>query len=1038
VTQLMPVPFGAVNEGGDPKSLPAGTMLCADNCAMDKARRLGKRRGTLGLVKTLLDGGTVAAGVRLPSRGDEIAIADGTSTHVYSVDVAAWQTIARPPPHRVTRRRLVDPTRSAGVVDIAITGNLLVTAYLSGYTGPSVGAHCYVQIENLATGAKVFLPRLLGSTRSSPRVLINGTTAYILTSDAAGPATVWCATINLTTMAFVAQTALVTDALATTPLDAAISTPTPTGVPTLFLAYNLNAGAARLCVISFTLSTLAGITSQTTTMATGYEFNSVSLCANANHVAVVYSEGFANVTRVIVLDTALTVVTANTTITGGFTFGVFIDFDTAGSLLIGRIGGGGAAVVSAAFKLITSTWVLATLVEDVLTIRTTFSVCGTSRPWRTNGRWFALVTVGPKPYSDVSSQPIPNASSVIVEIEFTNSKTGFDGSTHAWMATAENQTGWNATARGYLTQAASDAAGNVYVAAAYRNREPLGFASIPVGWNLYKIGSGGDTHRPAVIGAGALAAAGAPYWYDGASATPFGFAHAPMILTATATAGGSMVVGVYQYVAVYEWRDANGVLHRSIPSPPFTGTTAGANLSLSIRVATSSLAHRQSPVLPATSSNPVLIALYRTTVGGSIFYRLTYEPGFGVRINDPYSQEVTYLDTAPDANVTNSVSAGGVTALASQPQLYTAGELADVMPPSLLTVAAHRGRVVGIDCTSRMLWFTKDQTQDPGVAPGFNEVLTLAFATDKTALASLDDKLVVFGATSIDLVFGDGPDSAGAGGWQTQRLQTDVGCVEPRSVVTSPLGVMFQSARGIELLSRELQVTWVGDAIRETLALYPTITSAVLVSDVQEVRFTCTSVNGETGIVLAYDYSSNLWMRRSYNDAGGTLAASVVFVDAALIGGVYTMLTAGGKVYQETEAHHLDNGTAWVTRDVQMADLSPSGSGLGWHRVKDVTTLGTSVSPHVFEVSYARDYATAWERDVSFAEGVPGITSPGPLQRTRVTFVIQKVQAIRVRLRDLPPAVANYGTGAGPIWEGLAFRVQTKDGPAKTAKGERK
>ena len=102
----------------------------------------------------------------------------------------------------------------------------------------------------------------------------------------------------------------------------------------------------------------------------------------------------------------------------------------------------------------------------------------------------------------------------------------------------------------------------------------------------------------------------------------------------------------------------------------------------------------------------------------------------------------------------------------------------------VLQSLAQPGRLAGIGPDLRTVWLSKDSTTDTTIAPGFNEALTLAFASDKTALASLDSALVVFGEDGIDVVHGDGPsDSGDQNTWAIQPIQTDVGCINPRSVV---------------------------------------------------------------------------------------------------------------------------------------------------------------------------------------------------------------------------------------------------------------
>ncbi len=1040
-TQSLQIAFGSVNEGDDPKALPPGTMLRAENCAMDKGRRLVKRYGTSGLVKTLLAGGSITSGKRLLLRDKDTTIHDGTTAQAYVESLAKWQPIDRPTAWSASKRPLADSTQSVRMLDIAISGNLLVSVFETMLqnglgTVSGTGTLTYVQVEDLETGAQILAPTQVFATveTNGIRVLVSGTTAHILTRVAAG---INVRPLDLATMTLGSITALTTNAVTGTfsPFDAVIGTSAAGEV--IYVVYELASGTDRTRIASFRTSNYAA---DQTEDYPGTTLVTASLYAGAVYVYLVYSYG-TPLTRLVTATVDLVAVAGPTTVVSGGnrSHSVFVVEDDSTNVLVGKVTSDvtGATLSAPVFR--TGLYSKTGHVHVAASARLTLGVSRANKPWRTNGRWYAAVTLQSIPFVAASADPVPNASVVVLEVSTVDNIVTVQDSPHAQAGTLENQTGWYQEPR-MCVQPAIDSDGNVWVAAPARTREPASRAeTMPTAWSVYKLEVGGrDAWRSATLGAGALMAGAVPCWNDGASIGPYGFACAPLIFDVVATAGGAMAVGTYSYVAVFAWRDANGVLHRSTPSPPKTGTTAGGNLSLTVGVTTASLSSKQRAVY-ATSSCPVLIELYRTTVGASSqHYRLTMEPVYQVLLNPPLAGTTTLLDTKADADIAGAAPA---VPLSSRQQLYTdTGEMADVPPPAFVTVATHRGRLVGIGPDLRTVWFSKDSTQDTTIAPGFNEELTLAFASDKVALASLDERLVVFGEDTIDLVNGDGPDVTGANNnWSIQGIQTDVGCINAKSVVASPQGVMFQSARGLELLGRGLDIVWVGETMVDTLAAFPVITSAVLVAAETEIRFTCNADDGETGIVLVWNYLHKTWFTRVYTDAADTDDESVPFVDAALIDGVYTLLTAGGQVYQETSAHKLDDGTAWVNRDIVLAPISPGGT-VSWNRVKDLTINGTSVTNHDLEVSFARDYATSYETTRTFEAGGL-VTTIGPLEKCRVTVKNQKCQAIQVRIRDLTPTdPTSYpvSTGDGPILEALSLRVSVKGGPPLTASTEQK
>jgi len=64
---------------------------------------------------------------------------------------------------------------------------------------------------------------------------------------------------------------------------------------------------------------------------------------------------------------------------------------------------------------------------------------------------------------------------------------------------------------------------------------------------------------------------------------------------------------------------------------------------------------------------------------------------------------------------------------------------------------------------------------------------------------------------------------------------------------------MYLSRTGICNLGRGLAVDRVGDEVQDKLAAYPTITSAVVVSAKDQIRFTCLDSAGTAGIILVFE-----------------------------------------------------------------------------------------------------------------------------------------------------------------------------------------
>lgn len=1035
---LLAIQFRGIDEGADPKSQPAGTLLRALNCRMDKARRLKKRGGTDPLIRTLKAGGSIAAGTKLVAYpSGDIGLLDSQKLYGQDPTTDKWIPIEETTsPFTVRTRSLAEADRGIVSVDTVISGDLMFSVYEQSGLGTGTGGlagRMYFQVENVATGQTVHPPTLVdyvvGGTR--PRLLLGATAAHIVFL---APAALYTQSIDLVTFALGTLKLLAIHVAASTSrcFDAILIN--MAGGEAICVAYELDAGANRMILSTWLTATYAFQVSNTVAGSGGAGITRASLayCPLADVVAVIWSSGTvlgcyaATMTRAMV-----SVVTMTPVIAAWQMDSVFIAEYDATHLIVG-------ATVNRAYDigvqdLVHGHVVTATLSDAGLgpTYRLTICMTNATKPWKQGGRWFVGASVIINEGMSTTDL-IPQGSFVVNEMVFADPASAGGYKPGIMVANLENQTGGlqGQAVVAQQNKAAVDADGNVWLASPYRLREPFSDNdSLTFGWNSNRIHLGGEDYlRTTQIGSGVLAACAAPLWLDGATALPYGFEHAPKIRSVTATAGGGLLAGTYSYVAMYVWIDANGVKHRSIPSPPFSGTTAGGNLTLTVVIGTTALGAKSQNGRTGTDiANQVIIELYRTTNLGTIHYRLLE----CLPANQTDLVGITVTDSFPDTDISST----GTVPLSSQLVVYTeTGELADVPPPALITCATHRGRLCGIDGTLRTVWFSKDQTEDTKIAPGFNEVLVLSFAGDKSSLASMDDKLAVLGPSSVDVVFGAGPDATGAGEWQVQLVQSDVGCVNPKATVACPSGVLFESQNGISLLTRDLVVTWVGKVVEDTLAQFPVITSAVLAATDHEVRFTCNAADGVTGIVLAWDYFHQIWFTRTYTDVDDTADASVPFVDAAIVNGVYTLLTAGGQIYQETKEHFLDSGTLYVERDILLAPISPAGP-MGWCRVKDLSLLGTGVSDHDLSVSLARDYATSFEQTKSFAATTPPV-AVGPLTKCRITYKNQQCRATQIRIQDLTPTAGTLGDGEGAIYEGLALRVTVKPTVAKTAPTE--
>jgi hypothetical protein len=427
--------------------------------------------------------------------------------------------------------------------------------------------------------------------------------------------------------------------------------------------------------------------------------------------------------------------------------------------------------------------------------------------------------------------------------------------------------------------------------------------------------------------------------YDGVSPVELGFHLFPEFVTlAGSTTGGSMLAGTYQYYAVYEWIDNQGKMHRSAPSIGKAVTTTGTTSSVVVTVGTLRLTEKRG------TRSPVVISIYRTEANGSTPYKVTSIAS--PTLNDVTVDTVTFTDTFVDTAIT-----------AAEILYTTGGVIENIGPPAAGCIATSKNRAVLTDLEDELaFWYSKKILPNDSDAVSFTDAFTGKVDPVGGKLycgALMDDKIILFKESRLFFVSGDGPDDLGNGIFtDPQEIPSDVGCKFPNSIVLTPKGLMFKSNKGIYLLDRSLQVSYVGadvDAFNSQ-----NITSAVLVDNKNQVRFTTDTSGGST---LVYDYYFDQWSTFT-NHTG---------VAAGIWNNVYVYVRTNGQVYQETENYFLDNNVGYKLR-VGTAWIKPGGVQ-GFVRVWRAAILGTFKSDHVLRIAVGYNYESTYPDSYYFSAG---------------------------------------------------------------------
>jgi len=420
----------------------------------------------------------------------------------------------------------------------------------------------------------------------------------------------------------------------------------------------------------------------------------------------------------------------------------------------------------------------------------------------------------------------------------------------------------------------------------------------------------------------------------------------------------------------------------------------------------------QVPTLRLTSKEDVVLELYRTEDAGSIYYLASSVsvPTF----NDTTVDTVTILDGTTDA------------ILITKQALYTTGGVLDNAPaPAASFIGTHTAsdRLFVIVENSNILQYSKQRF---GRAPvEFNEALQMNIDTvggTLSAVASMDEKLIVWAQDATFFVAGSGPNNLGEQDNYTlpERISTDVGCTEPASIVLIPDGIMFKSRKGIFLLTRALALDYIGAPVEEFNDLE--ITSAKVVPKLNQVRFT-----NQTGDCLVYNYVLKIWCTFDNHQANS----------AEVVENNYYYVRTDSQLFKENETSFADNGSP-ISIAIETGWMSFNNIQ-GFQRVYKMLVLASYKSEHQLRVQVAYDFNDAWVQEClitptdEFLEGTTyGEDSPygsgtpyggdGNVYQARFDFARQKCQSFKMRISDVQSTAG----------EGLSLSVFTLQVGAKT------
>jgi hypothetical protein len=1019
----IPVPLVAgLDTKTDEKAVPIGKLTDLQNGVFTQHGSIGKRNGYDILKPETVDSVAITGGRMLAALNDELLQMTDSKIYSYSEAVDRWIDKGAIESVVVSTKTVSKLRTQQTVGDCATSNDVTVYAWED-----SRGTARY-SVVNETTGASYVNDNSLGSNTSRPRVVAVGDVIHIYFFDTGATALKLQKIIPsaIATSIAAGSTTLFTNVRAALPaFDVCTASTGGLYNPRAYLVYTRAADCAVLSVNP------AGTVSGTTAIADVGNY-AVSITAHPTApligvciaslaggvIAYQYGTSFG-LTKTTTLQAATATTYRNITCAyqrtaSGINVFTLVAFweKAAASVANGHLyftqtasvdSGAGAAVAAATFKLHSGLGSKAFATADRVyvhvvhhsTLQSTYFLA------RQDGVIIARIlpgTAGGLTSVAAAGSNIPHLPSV--------SDTG-DG----WV--------WCGVYKTRLESATTDTSDNPI----YTEK----------GIKLIKVDFDSEqSHRSTQIGNTLYIAGGHIWQYDGHSATEAGFHLFPENITAVSSNGSGSInsetaftTPSYSYRAYYEWVNAKGEREQSSYAGAVSVTFVASDDTVTLTIPTLSLTEKRTP------RSEVSIAVYRSEgnpSSDSAFYRVssldpTATGNNGFLLNDPTTDTVTFVDGRTDLSL-----------ITGELDYQNTGELDNITPPPFSVFAAGKGRVFlsGFEDPNLILY---SKVGSPGKCLEFNDALTVKVDEDGgpvTGMAVLNESLVIFKRRRVYVLDGDGPSNLGIGGFNSPALITsDAGCTNQKSISVVPDGLVFQSEKGIYLLTQSRQLVYVGAPVEAYND--QTITGAVLSAGTNQVRFLA-----DTGRSLMYDYLFREWSTWTQHSG----------VAACLWLGKYCYLKDTGRVYVENQDKFTD-GSSPYQRVIETAWVNVGGVQ-GMQRVREVAILGQYKSAHNLQVSVAYDYEPGYSHTVVISpedfmntsiygdDALYGDAdlyggSGSNVYQARIAFARQKCTAFRLRIVDIPK-----GDEPGESFSvtHLAYKVAGKRGPFKPNSGK--
>lgn len=536
--------------------------------------------------------------------------------------------------------------------------------------------------------------------------------------------------------------------------------------------------------------------------------------------------------------------------------------------------------------------------------------------------------------------------------------------------------------------------------------------------------------------------------YDQKNLFDQGFCDMPVINIVTPVATAGNLAGSYRYVCVYRHVDSNGASAYSRTYGPVASTNVAASTGRNnMTVQPWGITNRDA----GNGDSLPVVELYRTKSGGTQYYLCATSQLNTSLSSSPLVQQLAFNATTGLLTVQDNLSdaiLGAQAGMYRQPGT-TNGAADRYAGPACKFVIQHKDRLFCTDPYGQRVYYSSFfvDGESAWFSPTFN-FFVHAGAGPITGLASMDGRLFIFKRDAVFVVDGDGPGESGPTGNEfspPQSLAARFGCIDHRSIVVTPDGIMYRSSRGFELLTRNLQVKWIGERVWVTAGQYPVCVGSCVDSS-SRVHFLLAEAGASdpapvyyvNGAEVVYDMSNDTWTTSRYWGYGFSVYGSYKLGCAVVNDG-------GTEKVAFCDSYQTINLTSSNGFDLSDTKYVPWSIELGWvkqgpqtrQRISDVMFLGKSRDVHAIKISLAYDYSDSYTQTHTWQPvDLVGL----PIEELDIHPVKPETLSIRVKIEDSEPSdTVTYPTTTGRGAEILAIsaEVAAKTGAPKLSSGQK-